>query len=99
VRRSAVAELALASVAVSVAAPKMVPGGLQRGISAPSSAGRTAVPMLYLRAKYFMCIGKYEIALAVAQTALTFCAQEQGITYSRNLPAGRMRYCLSLPGT
>jgi DNA-binding CsgD family transcriptional regulator len=36
--------------------------------------------MLYLRAKYFMCVGKYEIALAVAQTALAFCARERGIT-------------------
>jgi DNA-binding CsgD family transcriptional regulator len=37
--------------------------------------------MLYLRAKYFMCIGKYEIALAVAQTALAFCVPERGITF------------------
>jgi len=29
-----------------------------------------------------MCIGKYEITLAVAQTALTFCAPERGITFS-----------------
>jgi hypothetical protein len=41
----------------------------------------TILYLLYLRARYFMCIGKYEIALAVAQTALTICAQERGITF------------------
>lgn len=79
---SAIAELALASVAVSVSARKMVPGWLAEGDF--SAFGPQVKPphLHFLRAKYLMCTGKYEIALAVAQTALTFCAQEQGITYS-----------------
>lgn len=79
---SAIAEIALASVAVSVSARKMVPGWLAEGDF--SAFGPQVKPpyLHFLRAKYLMCTGKYEIALAVAQTALTFCAQEQGITYS-----------------
>ena len=79
---SAIAELALASVAVSVTAPKMVPKWLTEGEFSAFPAQAKPPYMLYLRAKYFMCIGKYEIALAVAQTALTFCALERGITFS-----------------
>jgi len=77
---SAVAELALASVAVSAAAPNMVPGWLSEGDFSALPAQAKPPYMLYLRAKYFMCVGKYEIALAVAQTALAFCAPERGIT-------------------
>jgi len=79
---SAIAELALASVAVSVAAPNMVPTWLSEGDFSASLAQVRPTYILYLRAKYFMCIGKYEITLAVAQTALTFCAPERGITFS-----------------
>ncbi len=79
---SAIAELALASVAVSVAAPNMVPTWLSEGDFSASLAQVKPTYILYLRAKYFMCIGKYEITLAVAQTALTFCAPERGITFS-----------------
>lgn len=79
---SAIAELGLASVAVSVAAPNMAPGWLKDGDfnAFPPQAKRPY--MLYLRAKYFICIGQYEAALAVAQTALAFNAAEQGITFS-----------------
>lgn len=78
---SAIAELALASVAVSVTAPSMVPKWLSEGDFSAFPAQVKPPYMLYLRAKYLMCIGKYEIALAVAQTALTFCAPERGITF------------------
>ena len=78
---SPIAELALASVAVSVVAPKMVPGWLKDGDFSAFPAQAKTPYMLYLRAKYFICIGKYEIALAVAQTALTFCEPERGITF------------------
>jgi len=78
---SVVAELALASVAVSVTAPTMVPGWLAEGDFSAFGPQATIPYLLYLRARYFMCIGKYEIALAVAQTALTICAQERGITF------------------
>lgn len=78
---SAIAELALASIAVSAAAPNMVPGWLKDGDFSAFPAEAKPQYMHYLRAKYFMCIGKYEIALAVAQTALAFCAQEWGIMF------------------
>ncbi len=79
--RSAIAELALASVAVSVAALNMVPRWLSEGDFSAFPAQVNPSYMLYLRAKYFMGIGKYEIALAVAQTALTFSGPERGITF------------------
>ncbi|MDD4494482.1 MAG: hypothetical protein PHV32_09085 [Eubacteriales bacterium] len=77
---SAIAELALASAAVSVAAPKMIPKWLSEGDFSAFPVQVKPPYMLYLRARYLMCIGKYEIALAVAQTALTFCTQKSGIT-------------------
>jgi DNA-binding CsgD family transcriptional regulator len=78
---SAIAELALGSVAVSVYAPNMVPGWLSAGDFSALLPQMKPPYMLYLRAKYFMCTGKYEIALAVAQSALAFCAPKRGITF------------------
>ncbi len=78
---AAVAELALSSVAVSVTAPNMVPGWLKEGDFNAFPSQMRVPYMLYLRAKYFMCIGKYEMALAVAQTALAFGQPEKGITF------------------
>ncbi|WP_333783135.1 hypothetical protein [Lutispora saccharofermentans] len=78
---AAIAELALASVAVSVTAPNMVPDWLKEG-------DFSAIPImakphtLYLRSKYFFCVDRYEAMLAVAQTALTLSAPEQGITFT-----------------
>jgi len=79
---SAFAELALASVYVSVSAPKMVPDWLKEGDFSAFPAQMNPQYMLYLRAKYFLCIGQYETALAVAQTALAFSDREQGITFT-----------------
>jgi DNA-binding CsgD family transcriptional regulator len=80
--RCAIAELALASVLVSVTAPNMVPKWLSEGDFSAFPPQVKPSYMLYLRANYFMCIGKHEIALAVAQTALTLCAPKRGITLS-----------------
>jgi tetratricopeptide (TPR) repeat protein len=78
---SAFAELALASVAISVFAPNMVPRWLAEGdFSALRSLSKPQY-LLHLRTKYFMCIGKYEIALAVAQSALAFSTPERGINH------------------
>jgi len=44
--------------------------------------------MLYLRTKYFLCVGQYETALAVAQTALAFSAQKRGIMFTDIVSAG-----------
>lgn len=76
----AVAELVLACVAVSVIAPDMVPQWLSEGDFSAFPPQVELTCILYFRSKYFMCIGKYEIALAVAQTALAFCARQGGIT-------------------
>lgn len=76
---AAMAELALATAAVSVIAPNMVPEWLKKGdFSALASQVRPNA--LYLRAKYLNCTGKYEVMLAVAQTALVLFAPEGGIT-------------------
>ncbi len=76
---TAVAQLALATAAVSVIAPGMAPHWLKKGdfSALPAQAKSDA---LYLRAKYFQCLGEYKSMLAVAQTALTLCASDQGIT-------------------
>lgn len=76
---SAVAELALATAAVSAIAPDMAPGWLKEGDF--SALPPQAVPdALYLRAKYLHCAGRYDAMLAVAQTALALCAPERGFT-------------------
>lgn len=75
---SALAELGLATVAVSVIAPNMAPGWLKEG-NFRNLAPQARPNALYLRAKYFLCISQYETALAVAQTALTLSVPEQGI--------------------
>jgi excisionase family DNA binding protein len=70
---SAFAEMCLAAVAVSVIAPSMVPDWLKRGdLSALKAFARPNC--LYLRAKYFSCMGNYEATLGVAETALAFCS-------------------------
>ncbi len=76
---AACAEISLATAAVSVLAPKMVPSWLKAGdLSAlPPQARPNA---LYLRARYLHCIGQLEVTLAVAQTALTLSSSERGIT-------------------
>ncbi|MEL7565959.1 MAG: hypothetical protein AAGU27_13865 [Dehalobacterium sp.] len=78
---SAVAELALASVAVSVTAPNMVPEWLKKGDFSAFPPQASYPYLIYLRAKYFQDIGSYEAMLAAAQTALTFCTPERGITF------------------
>ena len=75
-----IAELALASVAVSVTAPHMVPDWLKDGDF--SARPVLAAPYtFYLRAKYFQCIGRYDAMLAVAQTALALSPSKQGMTF------------------
>lgn len=76
---SAMAELALATAAVSVLAPNMVPDWLKEGdLGAYTASLRPYV--LYLRAKYFQCIGSFETMLVVAQTTLSLYPVQQGIT-------------------
>ncbi|HOG46461.1 MAG TPA: hypothetical protein PLJ35_02665 [Anaerolineae bacterium] len=92
---AAVAELALATAVVSVIAPNMAPEWLKAGDlrALPPPARPNA---LYLRAKYLNCTGRFEAMLAVAQTALSLCASQQGITpydiYLRVMCAIACRY-------
>ncbi|NCB29871.1 MAG: helix-turn-helix domain-containing protein [Clostridia bacterium] len=75
----AVAELALATAAVSCFAPHMAPGWLAMGdLSALPPPMR--LNALYLRVKYLHCTHRIEAMLAVAQTALSLCGSEQRIT-------------------
>lgn len=73
------AELSIITAAVSCISPNLVPDWLKVG-------NIEAVPLqvcyyaLYLRAKYFQCIGKYEDMLVLAQTALTLCESKNGLT-------------------
>ncbi len=77
---ASIAELAMASVAVNVAAPNMVPDWLKAGDFSGCTPQADRVYLNYLRSKYLLNTGKYEIALAVAQTALAFCTNEEEIT-------------------
>ena len=76
---TAYAELALATAHVSAMAPNMAPGWLKDGdfSALPPQAKPDAA---YKRAKFFQCLGDCESMLAVAQTALAFCASENVIS-------------------
>jgi len=76
---AAFAEQALATAAVSIIAPNMAPDWLKEG-DFSALAPQAKPNALYLRAKYFRCLNKYDAMLAVAQTALTLSAQPQGFT-------------------
>ncbi|MCL2153512.1 MAG: LuxR C-terminal-related transcriptional regulator [Oscillospiraceae bacterium] len=75
---SAFAELALANAYTGMTAPKMVARWLKDGdLSAlPDLAKPNA---LCMRARYFKNLKQYDSMLAVAQTALQFCASENGL--------------------
>ncbi|WMJ76898.1 MULTISPECIES: helix-turn-helix domain-containing protein [unclassified Sedimentibacter] len=77
----AIAELALASVAVSATLPNMVPDWLKEGDFSDRSVLKKPYTS-YLQARYFFCVGRYEAMLNVAQTALTLSASEQEITFA-----------------
>lgn len=76
---AAFAEQALATATVSIIAPNMAPDWLKEG-DFSALAPQAKPNALYLRAKYFHCLNKYDAMLAVAQTALTLSAQPQGFT-------------------
>ena len=76
---AAIAEHALATAAVSIIAPNMAPDWLKEG-DFSALAPQAKPNALYLRAKYFQCLHKYEVMLAMAQTALTLSTQPQGFT-------------------
>ncbi|HWP79094.1 MAG TPA: helix-turn-helix domain-containing protein [Candidatus Acidoferrum sp.] len=78
---SVFAELALASVYVSASAPKMVPGWLKEGDFGAFPPQLLPQYLHYLRTKYFLCVGRYETALAVAQTALAFGDAQKGTSH------------------
>ena len=73
------AELALATAAVSCIAPNMAPEWLKEG-----DFSLLPLPVkpfaMYLRAKYFQCLRQDEAMLAVAQTALGLSEPEHGIS-------------------
>jgi DNA-binding CsgD family transcriptional regulator len=76
---AAFAKLALATAAVSVIAPNMAPEWLKTG-DFNALAPEAWANAFYLRAKYFLCMARYDAMLATAQTALTLSATEGGIT-------------------
>lgn len=75
---AAFAEISIAAAAVGSLAPNMAPDWLNNGNLSVFPA--TVKPyILYLRAKYFLCLGKFESTLAVAQTVMTLSTFQQGI--------------------
>jgi len=73
------AELCLSTAYTGAVAPNMVPDWLKSGdfSHVHPRAKRDAA---YKRAKYFECISQFELMLATAQTALTFCDSDSGIS-------------------
>lgn len=76
---AAIADLSLATAAVSVIAPNMAPDWLKVG-DMRNLPPKERPNALYLRSKYFQSIGQLDAMLAVAQTALTLSTPERGIT-------------------
>lgn len=77
---AALAEISLAIAAVSCIAPNMAPDWLKAGdLSALPPLIKPIA--LYLRAKYFNCTGQFEAMLTVAETALSLCASQRGVTH------------------
>ena len=73
------AEFSLATTAVSVLAPNMVPEWLKTGeLSEVLPQARPNA--LYLRAKYFYSIGRFDTAIAISQSALILSHEEGKIT-------------------
>lgn len=79
-RLSGFAELCLSTAHVSTVAHDMIPLWLKEG-DFTSLMPQTIPDAAYKRAKYFQLIGKYESMLAVAETALAFCASGSGINF------------------
>lgn len=76
---ASIAKQALTTAAVSVIAPNMVSEWLREGDLCEFPL-QIRPYILYLRAKYFQCIGNFESMLTVAQTTLSLCLVRQGIT-------------------
>jgi DNA-binding CsgD family transcriptional regulator len=76
---AAIADLSLATAAVSMIAPNMTPEWLKNGDFSHLLPSVRYIA-LYLRAKYFQCTRQYDLMLAVAQSALAFSSTEVGIT-------------------
>ena len=78
---TALADLALNTAYVSAIAPNMVSEWLKNGdfSTLPKEAISDAI---YKRAKYFQCLHKFDVMLALSQTAISLCGSENGITYA-----------------
>ena len=75
------AEMALNTAYVSTIAPNMVSDWLKDGYF--NTVPPKVIPdVTYKRIKYFQCLGKFEVMLVAAQTALAFYKANKGITYA-----------------
>ena len=95
-KTKAVAELSLATAAVSMMAPNMAPQWLETG-DLSAIAPMLKRDAVYLRVKYFQCTRQFEAMLAAAETALSLCASERETTghhdiYMRLMCAAACRY-------
>lgn len=95
-KTKALAELSLATAAVSMIAPNMAPQWLETG-NLSAIAPMLKRDAVYLRVKYFQCTRQFEAMLAAAETALSLCASELETTghhdiYMRLMCAVACRY-------
>ena len=77
---SVLADLTLATAAISAAAPSLAPSWLKEGDF--SRAPSAYLPdLLYLRSKYFHTLNRYDAMRSLAQTALFFIGQDQCLSF------------------
>ncbi len=76
---ASLAQLSLATVAVSVIAPNMVPDWLKEG-DFDALPPQLLPNAFYLRSKYFFCIGDFEAMLLTAQATLALSSKPDGFT-------------------
>ena len=78
---AAAAQLSLDTAYVGAIAPNMVSDMVKNGDLSAIPA-KVIPDAIYRRAKYFQCVGKFEIMLATAQTGLAFCRGQQAISFA-----------------
>ena len=76
---TAAAQLSLDTAYVGAIAPNMVSDMVKNGDLSAIPA-KVIPDAIYRRAKYFQCIGKFEVMLATAQTGFAFCRDKQVIS-------------------
>ena len=80
---TAAAQLSLDTAFVGAVAPNMVSDMVKNG-DLSAIPDKVLPDAIYRRAKYFHCVGKFDVMLATAQTGLAFCRDKETISLAGN---------------